>query len=89
MKVLGGRAREGGFRIPKQFYEQAIRYALSIPGVHVAVIGMEGVDELRPAVDVVARFQPLKPDEEHALLLEGLRLAGTPAWRTAYGTPTL
>ncbi len=89
MKVLGGRGREGGFRIPEQFYEQAIRYALSIPGVHVAVIGTENARELQEAADVVAAFRPLSPEEKHRLLMEGLRLAATPAWRTAYGTPTL
>ena len=33
MKVLGGAAREqGGFKLDEKHYEQAIRYALSVPG---------------------------------------------------------
>ncbi len=90
MKVLGGAGRnQKGFRLPKELYESAIRYALSITGVHVAVIGMESVQELRQAVEVVRRFKPLSDDERHELALLGLKLAGTPEWRTPYGKPTL
>lgn len=90
MKVLGGAGQgQKGFRLPAEMYESAIRYALSIPGVHVAVIGMENVNELKAAVDVVRRFRPLTEDEQRELALVGLQLAGTPRWRTAYGTPTL
>lgn len=90
MKVLGGAGQgQKGFRLPSEMYEAAIRYALSIPGVHVAVIGMESVRELLQAVEVVSRFEPLSEDEQRELAMIGLRLAGDPRWRTAYGTPTL
>src|SRR5205823_14441972 len=50
MKVLGGNAgTAGGFKLPEDHYELAIRYALSIPGLAVAVIGLENVAELEQA----------------------------------------
>src|SRR5262249_24230138 len=66
MKVLGGAAREqGGFKIDEKHYEKAIRYALSIPGIAVAVIGLENIAELEKAASVVARVQTLSPEETH------------------------
>jgi aryl-alcohol dehydrogenase-like predicted oxidoreductase len=88
MKVLGGAVRqEGGHKVDSKHYEHAIRYALSIPGLSVAVIGLENVSELERAASVVARAQPLSPEENLALAKLGLDLAGTPEWKTAYGTP--
>jgi aryl-alcohol dehydrogenase-like predicted oxidoreductase len=88
MKVLGGiGAGEKGYRLPEPHYEQAIRYALSIPGLAVAVIGLENVAELEKAATVVARAQPLSPEESHDLSRIGLELASQPAWRSIYGTP--
>jgi hypothetical protein len=88
MKVLGGAAREqGGFKVDEKHYEKAIRYALSIPGIAVAVIGLENIAELEKAASVVARMNPLSPEESHELARIGLDLAATPEWKTAYGTP--
>ncbi len=89
MKVLGGQGDQpGGFRLPEDQYENAIRYALSIPGLCVAVIGMEGVSELEKAAGTVASVQPLSEEESIALARRGLELiAETDRWRTAYGTP--
>ncbi len=88
MKVLGGAAREtGGFKVDEKYYEQAIRYALSIPGLSVAVIGLENIAELEKAASVVARVQPLSPEEGLDLARIGLELAGAPEWKAAYGTP--
>jgi aryl-alcohol dehydrogenase-like predicted oxidoreductase len=88
MKVLGGAVRqEGGFKMDEKHYENAIRYALSIPGLAVAVIGLENVAELEKAAAVVARDQPLSPEESLQLARIGLDLAGTPEWKMAYGPP--
>jgi uncharacterized protein len=88
MKVLGGAVREqGGFKVDEKYYEKAIRYALSIPGIAVAVIGLENNAELEKAASVVARAQPLSPDESLDLARIGLDLASTPDWKTAYGPP--
>ena len=88
MKVLGGAgtAREG-FRLPKAQYENAIRYALSIPGIACAVIGIENIPELRQAAEAVAKFQPLTEQQEYELSQLGLQLAGKQPWKAAYGTP--
>jgi hypothetical protein len=88
MKVLGGAVRpEGGFKVDEKYYEKAIRYALSIPGLAVAVMGLENVAELEKAAAVVSRAQPLSPQEHLDLARAGLELAGSPEWKTAYGEP--
>jgi aryl-alcohol dehydrogenase-like predicted oxidoreductase len=88
MKVLGGAAREqGGFKLDEKYYEKAIRYALSTPGIAVAVIGLENIAELEKAVSVVASAQPFSPDESIDLARIGLELAGTAEWKTIYGAP--
>jgi uncharacterized protein len=88
MKVLGGAVKqEGGFKVDEKYYEKAIRYALSIPGIAVAVLGLENIAELDKAASVVASTLPLSPEENLELARVGLELAGTPEWKTAYGTP--
>ena len=87
MKVLGGRAPKG-FRMPEEAYENAIRYALSIPGISLAVVGMKDVPELEKGARTVAALESLSAEESYALAREGLRLADTAAWKTAYGNPT-
>jgi aryl-alcohol dehydrogenase-like predicted oxidoreductase len=88
MKVLGGAGRpEAGFKVDEKYYEKAIRYALSIPGLAVAVMGLENIAELDKAAAVVSRAQPLSPQERLDLARAGLELAATPEWKTAYGEP--
>ena len=88
MKVLGGAGKGSkGFRLPEEHYEQAIRYALSIPGLSCAVIGIESVAELEKAVETVIKSKPLSQEEAHELSLTGLKLAGDPKWQSAYGKP--
>lgn len=88
MKVLGGVGRGGqGFRIPEDLYEKAIRYALSVPGVSVAVIGLENVAELEKAAQLVATAEPLSETESLELARLGLELAAADEWKTSYGTP--
>ena len=53
----------------------------------VAVIGLENIAELEKAASVVARAEALSPEESLDLARIGLDLAGTPEWKTAYGTP--
>jgi uncharacterized protein len=88
MKVLGGAAREqGGFKLDAKYYDQAIRYALSVPGIAVAVIGLENIDELEKSAAAVARAKSLSPEEDLALARIGLELAGSSEWKAVYGTP--
>lgn len=88
MKVLGGEnSKNRKFQIPEEYYERAIRYALSIPGVSCAVIGMQSVPELEKAVRTVAEVQPLTEEESLELARQGLELAAQPRWRKVYGEP--
>jgi predicted aldo/keto reductase-like oxidoreductase len=88
MKVLGGAVKqEGGFKVDEKYYEKAIRYALSIPGICVAVIGLENSAEIEKAAAVVSSAQPLSAEENLELARAGLDLSSTPEWKTAYGTP--
>lgn len=88
MKVLGGDGpKMERYKIPEEYYERAIRYALSAPGLSCLVIGMKNPAECERAARVVAGAQPLSDDERYALAREGLDLAGKPEWRLAYGPP--
>jgi predicted aldo/keto reductase-like oxidoreductase len=79
MKVLGG-AEKWAYdaRTPGVFadhHEMAIRYALGLPGVACAVIGLSNETEARKAVEVARSFKPLSDDERTALLAVGQKLA--------------
>lgn len=88
MKVLGGaKGSEAGFKMDDKHYDQAVRYALSIPGLAVAVIGVDGVAELEKAAAAVAAYKPFSPEEEQELARLGLQLAASPEWKSAYGDP--
>lgn len=87
MKVLGGASGDSGFRLPEDLYDLAIRYALSIPDLSCAVIGMQSIAELEQAAAVVADFEPLTEEESYELARRGLELAGLQPWKTAYGAP--
>jgi len=87
MKVLGGRGPDG-CRLPKEHYEQAIRYALSIPDVACAVIGVESVAELERAARLIATASPLSNEESYQLAKIGLDIAQQESWHSPYGTPT-
>jgi aryl-alcohol dehydrogenase-like predicted oxidoreductase len=88
MKVLGGAADgPGGFKVDAKYYEKAIRYALSVPGIAVAVIGLENIPELEKAASVVASAQPLTTEESRELARVGLELSGSSEWKEVYGTP--
>ena len=89
MKILGGRKPGGnGFRLPEDTYEQAIRYALSIPGISCAVIGFESVAELEKAAETVSRSLPLSEEESAKLYRQGIEiLTQDPDWKMPYGAP--
>jgi aryl-alcohol dehydrogenase-like predicted oxidoreductase len=88
MKVLGGAGKgQQGFRIPEHLYANAIRYALDIPGVSVAVIGLENIAELEKAAETVAGAAPLSEEESHEMARVGLELAKSDEWKAAYGDP--
>ena len=90
MKVLGGPTGGLGAYNPPQpallsgaHYTNAIRYALSIPDVACAVIGLKDAKELRLAVEAVTNFSPLSEAEQAALQAEGKKLAAK--WGAHFG----
>lgn len=62
MKVLG----HGTF--PN--VERALRYSLGLPGVALAIIGMDQIEQIDQNVAIAARFQPLTEDERQQLIAE-------------------
>lgn len=80
MKVLGGPM---GFqyhppapgRLSGEAYSDALRYALSLPGVAIAVVGMRDIGQVEQAVKVARSFRPLTLTEMERLLAQGQRLA--------------
>jgi len=83
MKVLGGAP---GFQyrtpvpcfMPRERITDAIRYALSLPGVATAVIGFNYVEQVRQAVAVAKAYRPLTAAERRELDSAGKTLAA--AW---------
>ncbi len=62
MKVLG----HGTFPDPKR----ALRYSLGLPGVSLAIVGMDSIEQIDEAVDIAAGYHPLTEDEEEQLIEE-------------------
>lgn len=62
MKVLG----HGSFKST----ELALRYSLGLPGVAVAIVGMDDVKQIEENVEVAANFRPLEEREEGKLIDE-------------------
>lgn len=89
MKVLAapqlGYARPNPARL-SDHSELAIRYALSLPDVACAVIGMFTIDELRRNVEIVKQFKPLTESERKNLEAIGKQMAQR--WGAYYGDPT-
>ena len=83
MKVFGG--IRGGFgvaggpnpgpQLEEKWLEQAVRYAMDLPGVATLVIGPHSVEQLRQNVQLVREYQPLTDDEQAQLAEHGRRFA--------------
>ncbi len=88
MKVLGGAPNNRDkYSLPEELYEQSIRYAVTIPGMACAVIGVKTVSELEQLAQTFMRVKPLSDKEAHELSEVGRGLATTSQWRAPYGTP--
>jgi uncharacterized protein len=89
MKVYGG-AREMNYEAHRESalgsrdHHPAFRYALGLPGVAVAVIGMYTVEELERNIAWAQNWEPLTAEEEEQLRAEGRKLAAE--WGTHFGT---
>ena len=67
MKVFGGMGNDKGFSssaLPVAHVPLALRYALSVPNVSLAVIGMATEEELRKNVALARAFKPLSAQEQ-------------------------
>lgn len=68
MKVLGGAVNMQYDKpmpalMPKEYYQLAIRYALSVNGISSAVIGLKNEDEILQAVSTVKQYKPISKEE--------------------------
>ena len=59
----GGQAVQAGVVGP----EEALRYAMSVPGVTVTVSGIDSIDILRQNLAIARGFEPMQPEEMKAL----------------------
>ncbi len=75
MKILGGAQGDGAILSDPQHYERAVRYALGIPGLSVAIMGMKSVAELEQAVATVKAYKPLGRQELSEALADGKLMA--------------
>lgn len=75
MKILGGTQGDGAILSDEPHYERSVRYALGIPGLSVAIMGMKSVAELEKAVATVNAFKPLEGAELSEAMAEGKRRA--------------
>ncbi len=87
MKVFGGMRYDlpgmTNSMMPREHLQAALRYALSLPQVSVAVAGMATSAELRQNLAWVRDYQPLTPEERRVLLAAGKRLAAQ--WKAHLG----
>ncbi len=88
MKVYGGAANMN-YKNPQraqldaQHVPMALRYALSVPGVATADLGVHSVEQIRHNVRMVKEFRPLSASEQAALLETGKGLAAQ--WGEHFG----
>lgn len=75
MKILGGTQGDGAILSDEPHYGRSVRYALGIPGLSVAIMGMKSVAELEKAVATVNAYKPLEGAELSKAMEEGKRRA--------------
>jgi predicted aldo/keto reductase-like oxidoreductase len=86
MKIYGGAVSETppkGARLPDEFKQRALRYALGLPQVSVVVVGIHDADELRQNLAWARDFKPLDRDELTNLDKPTGDLAAK--WKEVYG----
>ncbi len=78
MKVFGGMRNRGDTKkanMPPAFHDLAFRYALSIPDLSLAVIGMKDREELLENLERARAFKPLTEAERRDLEVKGKAMA--------------
>ena len=94
MKVFGAPDEKTGSwgtrkakpRVGEANVELAIRYALGVPGVATANLGVHTTEQLRQNVEFVASYQPLSATENADLLKRGKEMAAD--WGPHFGPVT-
>jgi aryl-alcohol dehydrogenase-like predicted oxidoreductase len=89
MKVFGGMAQGGNLSsstLPVEHLPLGFRYALSLPGITTAVIGMATEKELQTNVAAARAFQPLTDAEKQQVERLGRALAAR--WGPHFGSVT-
>jgi aryl-alcohol dehydrogenase-like predicted oxidoreductase len=88
MKVYGG-ARDMDYQTPRpsalgaRDHHMAFRYALGLPGVAVAVIGMYSIDELERNLAWARSWEPLTGEDQARLAAEGRTVSAE--WGAHFG----
>ena len=80
MKILGGQDGDGAKLSAAEHYENAVRYALGIPGLSVAIMGVKSTAELQKALATVRAYRPFDERELSEIRTEGKQLAGSKDW---------
>ena len=75
MKILGGAQDDGAILSDEPHYTRAVRYALGIPGLSVAIMGLKSVAELDKAVETVNSYRPLEGTELSEAMRDGKQRA--------------
>jgi aryl-alcohol dehydrogenase-like predicted oxidoreductase len=86
MKVFGGAGKSGvakGSRLPDDLKQSALRYALGLPQVSVAVVGIHDDAELKQNLGWAQAYKPLSAEELRALEKPTKALAAK--WGKVYG----
>jgi aryl-alcohol dehydrogenase-like predicted oxidoreductase len=75
MKVLGGTEGNGAKLSAAEHYANAVRYALGIPGLSVAIMGLKSAAEVEHAVRTVKAYKPFSSEEVSRLEKAGRTMA--------------
>jgi hypothetical protein len=94
MKVFGGPDPKTGSwdtrrakpMVAEKHLEFAVRYALSVPGVATANLGVHTAEQLRQDAEFVKDFRPLSSEEQVAARKLGQELAAS--WGPHFGPAT-
>ena len=87
MKVYGGSVKKWDSKITDDDRTIALRYALTLPGLSTAVIGLRTEEQLLKAVNDIKRANPLSEDELHELAKRGLDMSRSEKWLRGHGEP--
>lgn len=88
MKVYGGTLamdyeKNRDSALGARSHREAFRYALGLPGVSLAVVGMYTLEEVERNIAWARTWEPLTAEEQERLVLQGAEIAGE--WGAHFG----